>query len=64
MNDVETGKAILTADTMASGVITRSDVADLIIKALASNGKCTRKELTAVDPALSKNQYNYVPFEY
>ena len=63
LNDAETGKAILTSDTMASGVIARSDVAELIIKALASNGKCTRKELTAVDPSISKNTYNYIPFE-
>eukprot|EP00596_Hydrurales_sp_CCMP1899_P004337 CAMPEP_0119038840 /NCGR_PEP_ID=MMETSP1177-20130426/8005_1 /TAXON_ID=2985 /ORGANISM="Ochromonas sp, Strain CCMP1899" /LENGTH=234 /DNA_ID=CAMNT_0007001941 /DNA_START=164 /DNA_END=868 /DNA_ORIENTATION=- len=49
-NDKGTGKGILTTDVMASGVINRMDVADLIIQVLASD-KCSRMELTAVDPS-------------
>ena len=48
-----TGKAILTENTKASGAINRADVASLVLKALASNGLCTRKELTAIDPTQS-----------
>jgi hypothetical protein len=45
-----TGKAILTEDHLASGVVNRADVADLVVKALAST-KCTRKELSCIDPS-------------
>eukprot|EP01041_Mallomonas_annulata_P006505 gene6505-13134_t len=50
-SDPATGKAILTEDITAAGVINRADVAALVIKALGSNGLCTRKELTAIDPS-------------
>lgn len=46
-----TGKAVLTEDPMVSGVINRADVASLVLKVLASKSKCTRKELTAIDPS-------------
>jgi len=52
-----TGKAILTTDIKAAGVINRADVADLVIQALGSEGKCTRLELTAVDPSQASD-YN------
>lgn len=45
-----TGEAVLTEDTSVSGVINREDVASLVVKCLASDGKATRKELTALDP--------------
>jgi nucleoside-diphosphate-sugar epimerase len=52
-----TGTAVLTDDTKASGVINRADVATLIIKALESEGKATRKELSALDPSAASD-YN------
>jgi hypothetical protein len=51
-SDAPTGKAILTEDPLASGVISRADVAALVIKALGSTSSCTRKELSAIDPSL------------
>lgn len=50
-SEAATGKAIFTEDKLASGVINREDCADLIIKALGSKGKCTRREFTAIDPS-------------
>lgn len=55
-----TGKAVLTEDIMASGVINREDVASLVIQVLGSEGKATRKELTAVDPSQNSG-YGNVP---
>lgn len=62
-----TGKAVLTEDTMASGMISREDCAALIIQALGSKGKCTRRELTAVDPSCTSSSVEceadyYTPF--
>lgn len=60
------GTAVLTEDIKASGVISRADVASLVIKALESDGKATRKELSALDPA-ANSDYNagagYTAFE-
>lgn len=56
-----TGKAILTDNNMASGVINREDVADLIVQALASSGLATRRELTAVDPSQTSPYSNATP---
>jgi len=67
-SDPPTGKALLTEDETALGVIHRADVAALVVQVLGSQGKCTRKELSAVDPSLSSD-YNsqtlskLVPFE-
>lgn len=59
-----TGEAVLTEDIMASGSITREDVASLILQALAAKGTCTRRELTAVDPTQDKaDKVHYVPFK-
>lgn len=59
-----TGNAVFTEDERVSGVVNRKDVASLIMDALASDGKCTRKELTVIDPtqaedpeAMEVNQY-------
>ena len=49
-SEAPTGKSILTEDIMASGVINRADVADLVVQVLGST-KATRRELTAVDPS-------------
>jgi nucleoside-diphosphate-sugar epimerase len=54
-SDAPTGKAILTDDVSVVGTIHRADVASLVLKALASEGKATRKELSAVDPSVSEN---------
>ena len=48
-----TGKAIVTEDITASGSVYRSDVADLIIQALGSDTKATRKEFSCIDPSLA-----------
>ena len=56
--EAATGKAILTEDIMASGVIHRADVASLVIQALGSLS-CTRKELTAIDPSLASAPTSY-----
>ena len=50
-SEAGTGKAILTEDKMAAGVINRIDVASLVIDVLKSENSCTRKELTAIDPS-------------
>lgn len=52
-SDAPTGKAIFTEDPLVSGMITRADVASLVIKALGATSSCTRKELSAVDPSIS-----------
>jgi len=66
-SDAATGKGVLTADNKAAGVINRADVAQLILACLASKGKATQKELTAVDPSqksdYSKDDYAVAPFE-
>ena len=49
--------------SQASGVITREDCADLIIKALGSVGTCTRRELTAIDPSQDAAGGSFVPFK-
>ena len=50
-----TGTAILTEDVKAAGVIHRADVARLVINCLASQGKATQKEFTAIDPAIAND---------
>lgn len=50
-SEAATGKAIVTEDIMASGVINRIDLATIIIDTLKSEGRATRKELTAIDPS-------------
>ena len=60
-SEAATGKAILTEDIKASGIIHRADVAALVIKVLDSASACTRKELTAIDPSLVPNS-NYASF--
>lgn len=62
-NDSPTGKAILTEDIMASGSITRADVAAQIFRVLGSTGQCTRREFTVVDPSFSP-EYDYKPFNF
>jgi len=66
-SDPPTGNAILTEDTSVGGVINRADVAALVVQALGSRGKCTRKELSAVDPSIpspySSGTENIVKFE-
>ncbi len=47
-SDPATGTGVLTADTTICGAITREDVADLVIKALLSDGS-SGKVLSAVD---------------
>ena len=47
-----TGNAILTEDPNAIGSIHREDVADLVVKSLAS-GKTERKILSAFDPSIT-----------
>lgn len=47
-----TGSAILTEDASAIGSIHREDVADLVLKALASD-KTERKVFSAIDPSIS-----------
>lgn len=51
-NDEPTGHGVCTEDAKASGTISRSEVASVIIKVLASDSKATRKEFTVVDPSL------------
>lgn len=48
---------------MASGSVSREDVAELLIKVLGSTGQCTRRELTVVDPTFNPD-YRYVPFNF
>lgn len=50
-SDDATGRAVLTENTKAAGVINRADVADLAVQALNSR-KTIRKILTAVDPGV------------
>jgi nucleoside-diphosphate-sugar epimerase len=50
-SEPKTGKAILTEDTKAIGSIHREDVAELVVKALGSEGT-VRKVLSAVDVSL------------
>ncbi|KAG2495215.1 hypothetical protein HYH03_006821 [Edaphochlamys debaryana] len=50
VSEPRTGKAILTEDASASGMIHREDVAELVIKALLSD-KANSKILTAIDPS-------------
>lgn len=57
-----TGKAILTADKMAAGVIHREDVAKLCVDALYSK-KCSKKVLTAVDPSLADPPKSFEVYE-
>ena len=59
-SEPSTGEAIFTEDRMASGVINREDVAKLIVDALKSDGRATRKELTAIDPS-QVSTYNGKP---
>jgi hypothetical protein len=50
---------------MASGVVNRADVADLIVKSLDSK-KATRKELSCIDPSQAssfESFQNAKPFE-
>mmetsp|Transcript_23018 Transcript_23018/g.20908 ORF Transcript_23018/g.20908 Transcript_23018/m.20908 type:complete len:267 (+) Transcript_23018:71-871(+) len=56
-SDQPTGKAVLTEDPLASGVINRGDVANLIIKVLGAASACTRKEFSAVDPSI-ESEFN------
>lgn len=56
-----TGSAVLTEDKKASGAIHRADVAKLAVAALYSK-KCSKKVLTAVDPALADPPASYAPF--
>lgn len=60
-SDHPTGKAILTEDVMASGSVDRADVADVVIKVLGTEGLCTRREFTVVDPTYNP-EYDYKPF--
>ena len=46
-----------TQNPTHTGVINREDVASLVVQALGSD-KCTRKELTAIDPSIP-SAYNY-----
>lgn len=62
-NHSPSGKAIFTEDIMASGSVSREDVAELLIKVLGSTGQCTRRELTVVDPTFNPD-YRYVPFNF
>lgn len=62
-NDPPSHHGILTEDHMASGSISREDVAELILKVLRDTGHTTRRELTAVDPQYSPD-YNYKPFHF
>eukprot|EP01031_Cornospumella_fuschlensis_P028823 gene28823-34791_t len=62
-NDPPSGKAILTEDILASGSVSREDVAEVILKVLGSTGQCTRREFTVVDPKYSP-EYSYVPFAF
>lgn len=55
------GRAILTEDCKASGLVDRADVADMIIRVLGTDKLCTRKEFTVVDPLYSPG-YDYQPF--
>ena len=53
-SEASTGNnAFLTENTKVSGVINRADVAALILKALGSDGKCTRRVFSAIDPSLA-----------
>jgi len=62
-----TGEAIVTEDVTASGSVYREDVASLVIKALDSDSKATRKELSCIDPSLvganDEQPAAYVPYE-
>ncbi|RYH08617.1 hypothetical protein EON65_40730 [archaeon] len=62
-NDPPSGKAILTEDILASGSVSREDVAEVILKVLGSAGQFTRREFTVVDPKYSPD-YSYVPFAF
>jgi hypothetical protein len=46
---------------MASGSVDRADVADVVIKVLGTEGLCTRREFTVVDPTYNP-EYDYKPF--
>eukprot|EP01038_Epipyxis_sp_PR26KG_P012305 gene12305-16502_t len=61
--DVATGKAILTEDKMAIGVVNRVDCAEMVIKVLGSTGTCTRRELACIDPS-QDSSYADVETEY
>jgi uncharacterized protein YbjT (DUF2867 family) len=66
-DEAPTGEAILTEDFKATGFVRRADVAHLILKILGSKFG-VHKELSAVDPTLSKvsggdEPYKYVPYE-
>ena len=60
-----TGTAVFTEDVNAAGVVNRADVAAMVVKALESEGKATRKELSCIDPGQA-SAYNsastYEPF--
>ena len=56
-SEPSTGKAIVSEDIMAAGVINREDVAKLVIDCLRSEGRATRKEFTAIDPS-QQSSYN------
>lgn len=51
-SDAPTHRAFLTDDVRGNGFINRADLALLLVKVLGSNGSCTRRELTALDPSL------------
>lgn len=60
-NDPASGKAILTEDASASGMITREDVATLVCKALFSK-KADNKVLTAIDLTRTPGAPERTPF--
>lgn len=62
-NSAPTGKAVFTEDIMATGSVSREDVAELLVKVLGHSGQCTRRELTVVDPNFNPD-YRYVPFNF
>lgn len=60
-NDPPSQSAILTDDPMASGSVSREDVADVLVQVLDSTGQFMRRELTVVDPKYMP-EYFYKPF--
>ncbi|CAM9850707.1 unnamed protein product, partial [Chrysoparadoxa australica] len=62
MSEEATGKAILTQDTKACGVVNRADVADLAVKAL-NTPSTIQKILAAVDPTIDSPYSSGGPYE-
>lgn len=60
-SDQATGRAILTQDALARGMVDRADVAEVIVRVLGSDKLCTRREFTVVDPTYSPG-YAFKPF--